>query len=262
VSGPAVPGRRITLGPGGMRILDAIAAASGSDTPTQDSQTALQGLTDAQTQTLLNVRATRGSEAAAAVRATAVLAESSAAIKSPVREVMVRLSRDGVTATVPLATLVADPGENIYVQPGDVLTLDTHPRTFSVFGATGRNAAITFTRDKLSLSEALAQSGGLNDNVADPRAVFLFRYEPRSIVEALGQPIATRAPSGVSPIAYRLDLRDPKAYFLAKEFPVHDKDIIFVAEAESQPVYRFFSALSNITGPIETGLLVCQNGNC
>jgi hypothetical protein len=39
---------------------------------------------------------------------------------------------------------------------------------------------------------------------ADPRAVFLFRYEPVTIVRALGQPIASRAPDGVSPIVYRL----------------------------------------------------------
>jgi len=42
---------------------------------------------------------------------------------------------------------------------------------------------------------------------------------------------------------------------------VHDKDIIFVADAESQAVYKFFLVLSQIVGPVETGLLTCVNAN-
>ena len=53
----------------------------------------------------------------------------------------------------------------------------SQPKTFSAFGATGQNAAITFTSERLSLSEALAKAGGLLDDRVDPRAVFLFRYE-------------------------------------------------------------------------------------
>jgi polysaccharide export outer membrane protein len=181
---------------------------------------------------------------------------------SPVHDVFVRLSRGGVTATVPMATLVADPEQNIFAEPGDVITLMRQPQTFSAFGATGQNAAITFTSERLSLSEALAKAGGLLDDRADPRAVFLFRYEPVTVVRALGQPIASRAPEGVSPVVYRLDLSDAKSYSLAREFPVHDKDIIFVANAELAQVYKSFAALSTIIGPIVTGLTVCQVGKC
>ena len=51
--------------------------------------------------------------------------------QAPVHEVFVRLSRDGVTATIPLRQLVSDPAENIYARPGDVLTLIRVPQTFS-----------------------------------------------------------------------------------------------------------------------------------
>jgi polysaccharide biosynthesis/export protein len=177
---------------------------------------------------------------------------------APVHETFVRLSRNGVTATVPLATLVADPNQDIFAEPGDVVTLVRWPQTFSVFGATGKNATLTFVSDRLSLSEALGRAGGLLDDRADPRAVFLFRYEPADLVQALGQPLATAAPGGMSPIVYRLDLMEAKSYLLARRFPVHDKDIIFVANSEIRPVYRFFTALSQITGPVETGLLTCH----
>jgi polysaccharide biosynthesis/export protein len=181
---------------------------------------------------------------------------------SPVHDVFVRLSRNGITATVPMATLVADPEQNIFAEPGDVVTLMRQPKTFSVFGASGKNTAITFTSDRLSLAEALAKAGGLLDDRADPRAVFLLRYEPVAIVRALGQPIASRAPEGVSPIVYRLDLSDAKSYPLAREFPVHDKDIIFVANAELAQVNKAFGGLSTVIGPIVTGLTVCQTAKC
>ncbi len=183
-------------------------------------------------------------------------------LKAPVHDTFVQLSRGGVTASVPLATLVADPGQDIFAEPGDVLMLVRRPQSFSVFGATGKNAAINFTSDRLSLTEALAKAGGLLDDRADPRAVFLFRYEPVSLVQALGQPIATGAPAGLSPIVYRLDLKEASSYLLARRFPVHDKDTIFVANAEIMPIYHFFQALSQVTGPIQTGAIACNYVKC
>src|SRR5207302_69700 len=183
--------------------------------------------------------------------------------RAPMSETYVRLSRGGLTATVPLATLVANPEQNIFAEPGDVLTLVRRPKTYTVFGATGvgavgQNSAISFLSERLSLAEALARTGGLLDERADARAIFLLRYEPVELVRALGQPVATGATEGGSPIAYRLDLKEAKSYLLARRFPVHDKDIIFVANAEIQPVFRAFRALSQIVGPVETALITCQ----
>ncbi|HTW53583.1 MAG TPA: polysaccharide biosynthesis/export family protein [Stellaceae bacterium] len=56
-------------------------------------------------------------------------------LKAPVYETDVRLSRRGVTATIPMETLVSDPLENIYAEPGDVLTVVRAPRRFIVLGA-------------------------------------------------------------------------------------------------------------------------------
>jgi polysaccharide biosynthesis/export protein len=181
--------------------------------------------------------------------------------QAPVHETFVRLSRNGVTATIPLETLVADPVEDIYAEPGDIVTLVRVPQTFSVFGAAGRNAMITFDTEKLTLSEALAKSRGLSDELANPGGVFLFRYEPAPIVQALDQPLAAHAQNGVSPVAYRFDFSDANSYLIAQRFPVRDKDIIFVADAAAARVQQLFAALSNVTGPVLTGLLVCGSGN-
>ena len=176
--------------------------------------------------------------------------------KAPVYETFVRLSRDGVTATIPMESLVADPAENIYAQAGDVLTLVRLPQSFTAFGATGANAQIPFVSEKMTLVEALAKAGGLQDMRSDPEGVFLFRFEPPRIISALGRPQLNTGPDGSSPVVYRLDLRDARSYFMAQRFPVEDKDIIYVANADLNELQKFFTLLNTLTGPIISGVVV------
>ena len=176
--------------------------------------------------------------------------------KSPVYETFVRLSRDGVTATIPMEALVSDPAENIYAYPGDVLTLVRMPQSFTAFGATGVNMQVNFTAEHMTLVEALAKAGGLQDQRSDPAGVFLFRFEPPPIVQALGRPQLATGPDGTSPLVYRLDLSDARSYFLAQRFPIHDKDIIYVANADLNELQKFFTLLNTLTGPVITGIVV------
>jgi polysaccharide biosynthesis/export protein len=176
--------------------------------------------------------------------------------KSPVYDTFVRLSRDGVSATIPMEQLVSDPAENIYAWPGDVLTLVRVPQTFSVFGATGQNMQVMFGAEKLTLAEALAKAGGLQDLRADPAGVFLFRFEPPGVVSALNAPALATGPAGTSPVVYRLDLSDANSYFFAQRFPVEDKDVIYVANAKLNELQKFFTLLNTITGPVITGIVV------
>ncbi len=148
--------------------------------------------------------------------------------RAPVYETFVRLSRSGVTL----------------------------PQSFTVFGATGANTQINFTSQKMTLVEALAKAGGLQDQRADPGGVFLFRYEPPDIVRTLGRPQLGTGPEGTSPVVYRLDLSDAKAYFLAQRFAIDDKDIIYVANADLNELQKFFTLLNTLTGPVITGIVV------
>lgn len=176
--------------------------------------------------------------------------------KSPVYETFVQLSRDGVTVTIPMEQLVSHPPENIYAWPGDVLTLVRVPQTFSVFGATGQNMQVSFGGEKVTLAEALAKAGGLQDLRADPAGVFLFRFEAPAVVGALQAPVLATGPGGSSPVVYRLDLSDANAYFFAQRFPVEDKDVIYVANARLNELQKFFTLLNTITGPVITGIVV------
>jgi polysaccharide biosynthesis/export protein len=280
VAGEVVAGARVPLSSGGDRLLQVIAAAGGIipsgritaaggvAAPTAAGGAPLPAPTGGVTPpaaaggaALLAV----ASEvtAPAATSGAAIPASVGSSITAPVYETFVRLSRGGVTATIPFEQLVADPAEDIYARPGDVLTLVRIPQTFSVFGATGRNATITFGAENITLSQALAKSQGLRDDLANPKGVFLFRYEPASIIRALDQPLAAHTEDGLSPVAYRFDLADAKSYFLADEFPVRDKDVIFVADAASAQVQKLFTVLSMVTGPVITGFVTCHaSGNC
>jgi polysaccharide biosynthesis/export protein len=176
--------------------------------------------------------------------------------KAPVYDTFVRLSRQGVTATIPMEKLVSEPAENIYVWPGDVLTLVQVPQTFSVFGATGQNMQVSFGAKEITLAQALAKAGGLLDLRADPAGVFLFRFEPPDVVGALKASPLPIGPGGSSPIVYRLDLSDANSYFFAQRFPVEDKDVIYVANARLNELQKFFTLLNTITGPVITGIVV------
>jgi polysaccharide export outer membrane protein len=123
---------------------------------------------------------------------------------------------------VPFNTILARPAENIFLRGGDVLTVIREPQTFTAFGATGQNAVVPFDAAGMTLEEAVAKAGGLLDQRADPRGVFLFRYEPASLfytIRTADKP-AVVPPDALIPVVYRLDLREPRSYFVARRFQV------------------------------------------
>ncbi len=170
--------------------------------------------------------------------------------KSPPYETLVRLSRDGVTATIPMTTLVSHPEENIYAWPGDAITLVRVPQTFSVFGATLNNSQLPFGADRINLAQAIARAGGLQDARADPAGVFLFRFEPPPVANALKAPALATAPDGTAAILYHLDLRQADGYFLAERFPVKEDDLIYVANASSTDLQKLFTLIGSISGTV------------
>jgi polysaccharide export outer membrane protein len=178
--------------------------------------------------------------------------------KSPLYETFVRLTRGGETVTIPMEDIVANPSANIYVWPHDVITLVRRPETFSVFGATVNNVDIPFGSVRLDLAQAIAKAGGLQDARADPDGVFLFRFEPPDVVQALGIPPLAAQPGAPSPVLYHLNLRQAASYFLAKRFPMQNDDMIYVANATMAEVQKFFTLIGTITGPVISGAVISR----
>jgi polysaccharide export outer membrane protein len=155
--------------------------------------------------------------------------------------------------------LILDPTENIYAWPGDIVTLLDEPQTFSVFGATTSNSEVPFGTRKITLAEALAKSGGLVDLRADPRGVFLFRFESSSVVRALQAPVLTTGPNGTSPVVYHLNMKNVNNFFYAQRFPIEDKDVIYVANAPLTELQKVFTLINTVTGPVITGVVISRS---
>ena len=145
------------------------------------------------------------------------------------------------------------PEENIYVLPGDVITVVRDPQTFTAFGATVRSEKFPFDTAGITLEEALARAGGLNDFKADPGGVFLLRFEPVPLVAQFVPD--TALPPGVNPpVVYRLNLRDAHSFFLVRSFAMKDKDIINIANSASDQIGKFLGLVGLVTSPVISGV--------
>jgi polysaccharide export outer membrane protein len=170
--------------------------------------------------------------------------------RAPDYDTFVRLTRGSSSATVSLARIVRDPGENIYLRPDDLLYVYTDPQIYTAFGATLRNASFPFETDRLTLAEAVGRAGGLNDNRADPRGVFVFRYEDPELYDLIGggRTAPDSAAAGV-PVVYKLDLKEPEGYFAAQRFLMRDNDVLYVSNAAATDIQK---ALGVVTGGLGT----------
>jgi polysaccharide export outer membrane protein len=171
-------------------------------------------------------------------------------VKQPINRVAVQLSRGNVTATMPLDLVIRDPRQNILLKPGDVVTALFQPQSFSVLGATGKNEEIPFEAQGISLAQALARSGGLNDSRADARGVFVFRFEDAKLVDAKGQ--IPQSADGTVPVVYQIDLRDPASLFVTQNFPVQNRDVIYVANSPEAEFNKFLRLVVSVAMPSVT----------
>jgi polysaccharide biosynthesis/export protein len=160
--------------------------------------------------------------------------------KNPGYDTWVMLERQGRQATAPFAALVNQPANNVFIRPNDTMYVFTEPRTFVAFGASGQQGHFPFAAWRLTLAEAIAKAGGLNDTLADPASVFLYRGEPREVAELLGVD-CSRFSGPIIPIIFNLNLRDPSGYFLASNFEMRNKDVIFTSNAPAVEATKFLT---------------------
>jgi polysaccharide export outer membrane protein len=187
---------------------------------------------------------------------------SAGGVKAPVNETFVSLGRNNLTVRVPMQSLLSRPQENIFMRPGDILTLVREPQTYTAFGATGRNALVPFDAIGVTLEEAVAKSGGLLDLQSDPQGVFVLRPEPVSVVRELDPTFQIEPGQQRVNVVYRINMRDPSAYFWARRFPILNKDILYVATAPLNDLQKAMAVLGAVYNPAITAVSVCGGGRC
>lgn len=166
-------------------------------------------------------------------------------VRQPVGKMTVQVTRGEVVQAMALDSVIQDPKQNIVLQPGDVVTALFQPLSFTALGATGKNEEVFFEAQGITLAQALARAGGLQDQRADAKGVFIFRYEEPLVLGVAGDnPPLT--PDGKVPVIYRVDLKDPRSFFVAQGFPIRNKDVMYVSNAPAAELQKFLNILTSV----------------
>ena len=169
--------------------------------------------------------------------------------KQPVDRMTIQVTRGDATATMPMQAVVRDARQNIVLRRDDIVTALFQPNSFVVLGAAGRNEEVRFEAVGLTLSQALGRIGGLQDMRADPKGVFLFRWESAERVRGLvSEPLADTA--GPVPIVFQVNLKQPETLFAAQNFAMKNGDVIFISNSPASDLQRFVSLVASTVLPV------------
>lgn len=123
--------------------------------------------------------------------------------------------------------------QNIQLQHGDVVTVaEQRFNKVFVLGEVGRPNSLVMPRGRLTLAEALSDSGGVNPFSANSGQVFVIRAQPNSN----------------RPQIYHLNAAAPDALVLADRFNLRARDVVFV---DAVPVVRWARVVNNVLPTVD-----------
>jgi polysaccharide export outer membrane protein len=171
-------------------------------------------------------------------------------VKPPVNLTTIQVTRGGQNYRMPLSAVIERNENNVIVAKDDIITALFQPYSFTVLGAAGRNDEIRFEAFGITLSQALGRIGGLQDGRANPRGVFLFRWQDRSDPSRLADPVI-----------YSFDLKEPSVYFTAQQFRMEDGDLIYITNSPVAELQRFVGIISQTILPAATAITVVDQAS-
>jgi polysaccharide export outer membrane protein len=147
------------------------------------------------------------------------------------------LIRQGVTYPINLPQLVqkgVNPASIMMVN-GDVLrVLSRDESKVFISGEVTQPRALTMHNGRLTLNEALGESGGVNPISGDASQIYVVRK------------------SSTQPMVYRLDAKAPGALAMAESFELNPKDVVYVA---ATPLANWHRTISQIFPEALSGAL-------
>lgn len=164
-------------------------------------------------------------------RLSSALAQAAPVQENP-EQLIISLRRDNQVASVRLADIYRNQNNDILLRSGDVITAYESKEFLTVLGAAGTQGRVAISKRNYSVLDALADSRGLDDQLADPRSVFLFTPAKAG---AEGKP-------DLLPVVYQFDLTRPEHVALAREFAVGEGQAIYISDAPFTQVQKILSA--------------------
>ena len=140
------------------------------------------------------------------------------------------LTRDGENYRLSLRGIYenGNAAHNVLLRPGDVVNVSrAEDNKVFVLGEVARPKSMPMGRNGMSLAEALADTGGLDEREADASGVFVFRKAPPGKEHGID--------------VYQLNARNAAALVLADSFQLQPRDIVYVTAA---PLARWNRVLS------------------
>jgi len=152
----------------------------------------------------------------------------------------VTVTRHGHMRNVNLRALLkrGDISQNIRLQAGDIVYVPSNYRNkVFVLGEVGKQSALVLSEGRMSLTEAISEAGGFDQQTSNPARVFVIRgqadknaAEPRRLA------------------IYRLNAESADAILLADQFDLKARDIVYVSTAA---VVRWGRVLNQLSGTIQ-----------
>lgn len=140
------------------------------------------------------------------------------------------LRRGGLQETITLEAFLNVPENDIKLRDQDIIILSREPAYLVALGAIGKQQRLEIPSSSFSLLAAISEIQGLNDDLADPSAVFLIRS-------------ASDTPLSDTQI-YGADLTSPFEVAAAGKFQVEDGDIVYVSNANFAQANKALAALT------------------
>lgn len=147
------------------------------------------------------------------------------------------VTRDGVTTPINLLSLSQrgiNPAQILLKNNDLVRVAHRDDAKVYVMGEVVRQAALPLRNGRLSLNEALGESGGINPTSGDPKQIFVIRSRSTQPTESAG---------GQLPEIFHLDARSPMGYALAEGFELQARDVVYV---DPVPLVRWNRVVSLI----------------
>ncbi|MBP0578245.1 polysaccharide export protein [Labrys sp. LIt4] len=177
----------------------------------------------------------------------------------PANATTVTVIRGNQRADQSLDQVMADPKQNIYLQPGDQVILGGNTPSFTAMGAFKSAGEFNFEPGQLTLAQAIARSGGLLDDRADSRYVYLFRkrayywttkdcvlvrpspYGNGTMPPRTNCPEAMASPPPPRAVIFRINMRDASSLLMMQQVQMESGDMLFASNAGMVDFAKLFT---------------------
>jgi len=143
-----------------------------------------------------------------------------------------------------------DTSINVLLRNGDVVSVpDRMDRKVFILGEVGNSVGVNqarayvMRRGRMSLTEVLADAGGINPFSSAASQVYVMRANPE---------MTSPTQAARNPIVYQLDASNPESLVLADQFPMQPRDVVFVNPTGPTVIGRFIGQFLPILNPAVT----------